>query len=685
MGDVSQEEMFRALEGMNLDNAPGPDGVKPRTLLQVETRYKLLEALFNCWLRDGVITPQVKECRSLLIPKTTDPDQLTQLTNWRPLTISSTIARTFTRLLANRLSNIGVISPRQRGFIQAPGCSENIATLTNIMREAKRNRKSLAVVMIDFAKAFDTVSHKHICTALRSKSILADSIKLIASTFVGASTSFDKKGVKKIWLQRGVKQGDPLSPLLFNLALDHLTSELERTGNPYVFRVKGSGDSDLRTRLEVCAENESRIKIYSRERQGESEGDWQSRVAGETRCADAHDTRQATKGQRDDEEYDDTGEQARQQWREKEWTCRIWLTCLAFADDQTRVSGCWQGMQLNLEIVKRFCDNTGLDLNVAKTKGFFLQHDRSGSATCNDCDNWTFGGEEIAMLAPEQHAKYLGAVISPASTFALGDLTPTINNWLDNIRDAQIRATTRAILIRNHVVPRLLHRLVHSDTPANRLLIIDRTIRMAVKRALHLPMHTPDGFLYTKTRDGGLGLTNLTLAVPRVRAAKDWALAHSSDKITHAISIGSSTGASLQSRFTKLALKVAASGDVSTTGWRSINRRKWYSQQVFGLGAAAFYDDPISNAWLHKLRLGRVRHTLAALQLRSNTYPTEAALARGRPEADGTCRRCRLELETLFHVLSVCPAIKRNRIQRHHHIGMIARLAEKAGWSCERD
>ena len=55
MGDVSQEEMFRALEGMNLDSAPGRDGVKPRTLLQVETRYKLLEALFNCWLRDGVI------------------------------------------------------------------------------------------------------------------------------------------------------------------------------------------------------------------------------------------------------------------------------------------------------------------------------------------------------------------------------------------------------------------------------------------------------------------------------------------------------------------------------------------------------------------------------------------------------------------------------------------------------
>jgi len=143
----------------------------------------------------------------------------------------------------------------------------------------------------------------------------------------------------------------------------------------------------------------------------------------------------------------------------------MWLTCLAFADDLALVSGCWQGMQVNLDIVKRFCDNTGLDLNLAKTKGFFLQHDRNGSTIYNDGDNWAFGGEEIAMLAPEQHFKYLGARISPTSTFTLDDLAPTINNCLDNIRDAPIRATTRAMLIKNHVIPRLLHRLVHSDTP----------------------------------------------------------------------------------------------------------------------------------------------------------------------------------------------------------------------------
>jgi len=559
---------------------------------------------------DGVIPPQIKECRSILIPKSTDPDQLTSLTNWRPLTISSTIARTFSRILTNRLSAIIPISPRQRGFIKAPGCSENVATLANAMREAKRNRKTPAVVMIDFAKAFDSVSHAHVCAALRAKYIPQNTIKLIASTFVGATTAFDKYGKKKIRLQKGVKQGDPLSPLLFNCALDHLTTELERTGSPYIFRIRGSGDSELKTTLEGGAARENRVKFHCKKKQKASgAGRLEVDVEENMDVEEAGTTYTRPRRPGEEERFDGAGRWARKRWKDNEWTCLAWFACLAFADDLTLVSGCWLGMQNNLDIVKRFCDNTGLDLNLAKTKGFLIKHDRNRSTLYNNCDSWTL------------HVRYLGANISPMSIFVLKDLPATLNIWLGNIRDAPIRATTRAALIKNHVVPRLLHQLTHCDTPQNQLHEIDLAIRMAIKRALHLPAQTPDGFLYTKSRDGGIGLTCLGQAIPRIRAAKDWALIHSPDGVTRTISLGSSTGASLPYRLNKLGLKTDTAGNISASCWRNKIRKRWYAQQVYGLGAAAFHDDTISNVWLHKLKLGRIRHTLAALQLRSNTYP----------------------------------------------------------------
>jgi hypothetical protein len=57
------------------------------------------------------------------------------------------------------------LNPRQR--VEAPGCSENGFLLQRIQKHVKRNRKRLSVVFLDLAKAFDTVSHKHIQQGLK--------------------------------------------------------------------------------------------------------------------------------------------------------------------------------------------------------------------------------------------------------------------------------------------------------------------------------------------------------------------------------------------------------------------------------------------------------------------------------------------------------------------------------------
>ena len=82
---------------------------------------------------------QIKDDRSILLPKgTTDLDDVN---NWRPLTISSVMLRLCTNILPKRVTKGVPLNPRQRGLIEAPGCSVNGFLLQRIQKHAKRNRK----------------------------------------------------------------------------------------------------------------------------------------------------------------------------------------------------------------------------------------------------------------------------------------------------------------------------------------------------------------------------------------------------------------------------------------------------------------------------------------------------------------------------------------------------------------
>ncbi|NXI29103.1 PO21 protein, partial [Sterrhoptilus dennistouni] len=68
-----------------------------------------------------------------------------------------------------RLSRACAIQSRQRGFMSASSCSENLKLLQLLVKSAKQEHCHLGVVFVDIAKAFDTVSHRHIIAGLVSR------------------------------------------------------------------------------------------------------------------------------------------------------------------------------------------------------------------------------------------------------------------------------------------------------------------------------------------------------------------------------------------------------------------------------------------------------------------------------------------------------------------------------------
>ncbi|KAK9535943.1 hypothetical protein VZT92_005793 [Zoarces viviparus] len=104
------------------------------------------------------------------------------------------------------------------------------------MRLSKSESCPLAVVFIDFAKASDTFSHEHLLRALEQKEFDHYNVAHFRNSYEAFTTK-----VRCLVEERrniAVKQGDSMSPLIFNLALDPLIQTLEREGRGFAVNGK---------------------------------------------------------------------------------------------------------------------------------------------------------------------------------------------------------------------------------------------------------------------------------------------------------------------------------------------------------------------------------------------------------------------------------------------------------------
>ena len=150
--------------------------------------------------------------------------------NWRPITIGSLLGRLFSGAIDSRLRQSVTISERQKGFKNENGCRHNIAILGSTLASMKGGRGGVLTI-VDVSKAFDTVPHAALDPTLAMKGIPRKAREYIKKMYENCSTSIRTKegGSMQITLKRGVKQGDPLSPLLFNIIMDPIIEAINGT------------------------------------------------------------------------------------------------------------------------------------------------------------------------------------------------------------------------------------------------------------------------------------------------------------------------------------------------------------------------------------------------------------------------------------------------------------------------
>uniref|UniRef100_A0ABD2W7Y3 Reverse transcriptase domain-containing protein n=1 Tax=Trichogramma kaykai TaxID=54128 RepID=A0ABD2W7Y3_9HYME len=216
---VSMRELL-ACE-MPFSSAPGPDSITSRQWRSIPIS---LRALFlNVILALGGFPSHRLLSRTIFIPK---KDGSSLPSEFRPISVSSVVVRHLHKVFASRLMRANLVDERQRGM--HVGCAENITVLSTILRDAKSSLKELHVVSLDVAKAFDSVSHHAITSTLKRLGLPSAFVRYIEDTYRNSSTVLTIKRSKSepIRVTRGVRQGDPLSSLLFSLVVDRVLTSL---------------------------------------------------------------------------------------------------------------------------------------------------------------------------------------------------------------------------------------------------------------------------------------------------------------------------------------------------------------------------------------------------------------------------------------------------------------------------
>jgi hypothetical protein len=138
----------------------------------------------------------------------------------------------FARLLYNRIS-IGLLSqqsPDQAGFRPGYCTDDNMFTVMQILEKANEWQVPVWIASIDFQKAFDTVEHQSLWNALRRQGVSDSYVNILARLYSGQTAAVRTDKISRSFLlERGTKQGDPLSSLIFNAVLEDIVRKSKQT------------------------------------------------------------------------------------------------------------------------------------------------------------------------------------------------------------------------------------------------------------------------------------------------------------------------------------------------------------------------------------------------------------------------------------------------------------------------
>ena len=233
--DFSGAEVAGAISKSRNYSAAGPDGITPELLryatmkdedgVVINVLAEPLAALFNCMLQRGHYPHQFCQNSLSVIHKKGDT---LQCTNYRGVMVGNVLAKVHASVVNERCSEWceenGLRAESQAAFRKELGTLNQLLVMRQIKDKVRSDNSMVFACFLDIEKAFDTAKREALWVRLEERGVQGKIMDTIKSMFekVCVRVKVDGKYSEPFRVLQGVKQGDPISPLLFGLLIEIL-------------------------------------------------------------------------------------------------------------------------------------------------------------------------------------------------------------------------------------------------------------------------------------------------------------------------------------------------------------------------------------------------------------------------------------------------------------------------------
>ena len=342
---------------------------------------------------------------------------------------------------------------------------------------------------------------------------------------------------------------------------------------------------------------------------------------------------------------------------------------LAYADDIVLLARTNTGLRRSFDTLQSEFAMSGLAVNALKCATLRIDVDGKNKRwVVNPSPVLAAGGVEVRALSIAETYRYLGAEVG-AGALDAHDVPAIVRELLARLTRAPLKPHQRMYILREHLLPKIMHSLVLSDVGARGLKHLDLLLRAEVCRWLKARVRFTRAYIHASVADGGLGLACLRYTVPLLRLKRENRLG----TVTDPLACVAQTVNGRPVMFDKEPLNTTKE-----------LRAKWADvlyASADGKGLARHRLTPKVHSWVRDptLPISGAGY-IQAVHLRANHLLSRSFRARMDKSVDPVCRQCGV-LCTTAHVLQTCARSFAPRIHRHNSIAhYVVAVAVKEGW-----